>query len=197
MDAAHGLASGELVFGAGDPCNAEIHHPELAVVQQHDVLGFDIPVNHAVAMGMVEGFQDLGNEMDGLPAGQLAAPLVEVLPQGHAVHILHHDILEVVADRDVVDLYDVGVVEQRNGFGFVLEPPHQIRVVHQFLPQHLDGHFGSRRNRAVLRHDHRLVDIGHAAGPDQAFDPVEPIQRFADQIIHGAPPSVPRPAAAR
>ena len=51
------------------------------------------PVDDAVAVGVVEGAEDLGDEVDGLPAGDLAAPLVEVLPEGHALHALHNDIL--------------------------------------------------------------------------------------------------------
>ena len=75
MDAAHGLfAVLDLVLGPGDAGDAKVHHPQLAVVQQHDVLGLDVPVDDAVAVGVVEGAEDLGDEMDGLPAGDLAAP---------------------------------------------------------------------------------------------------------------------------
>ena len=94
VDAAHGLfAVLDLVLGPGDAGDAKVHHPQLAVVQQHDVLGLDVPVDDAVAVGVVEGAEDLGDEVDGLPAGYFAAPLVEVLPEGHALHALHHDIL--------------------------------------------------------------------------------------------------------
>ena len=94
VDAAHGLfAVLYLVLGPGDAGDAKVHHPQLAVVQQHDVLGLDVPVDDAVAVGVVEGAEDLGDEVDGLPAGYFAAPLVEVLPEGHALHALHDDIL--------------------------------------------------------------------------------------------------------
>ena len=94
VDAAHRLpAVLDLVLRPGDAGDAEIHHPQLAVVQQHDVLGLDVPVDDAVAVGVVEGAEDLADEVDGLAAGDLAAPLVEVLPEGHALHTLHDDIL--------------------------------------------------------------------------------------------------------
>ena len=112
VDAAHGLAGQQLVFGPGDAGDAEVHHPQLAARQQHDVLGLHVPVDHAVAVGVVQRLQDLGDKVDRLAAGQLAAPLVEVLAQGHAVDVLHHDILQPVCDRHVVHLDDVGVVEQ-------------------------------------------------------------------------------------
>ena len=54
MNTAHGLAAAQLIFGPGDPRDAKIHHPELAIVQQHDVLRLDVPVHHAVAVGMVK-----------------------------------------------------------------------------------------------------------------------------------------------
>ncbi len=86
-------------------------------------------------------------KVHGLPAGQPAAPLVEVLPQGHAVHIFHHDILQIIVDRNVVYLDDVGVVEQRDGLGFVLEAAHKLRVVHVLLPEHLDRHHSTGGHR--------------------------------------------------
>ena len=94
VDAAHRLpAVLDLVLRPGDAGDAEVHHPQLAVVQQHDVLGLDVPVDDAVAVGVVEGAEDLADEVDGLAAGDLTAPLVEVLPEGHALHTLHDDIL--------------------------------------------------------------------------------------------------------
>ena len=187
MDAAHGLAARELVLGPGDAGNAKIHHPQLAVVQQHDVLGLDVPVHHAVVVGMVQRFQDLRDKVDGLPAGQLAAPLVQILAQGHAVHIFHDDILQMVAHRDIIHLDDIGVVEQRDGLGLVLETAHKVGVVHELLPQHLNGHDRALRHRTARPHN-GLVDIGHAAGADELPHRVQTIQRFADQVIHGAPP---------
>ena len=195
MDAAHRLAAGKLVLGAGDAGNAEVHHPQLAVVQQHDVLGLDVPMHHAVAVGMVQRFEDLGDEMHRFPAGQPAAALVEVLPQRHAVHVFHHDILQLLADRDIVHLDNVGVIEQRDGLGFVLEAADEVGVVHELLPQHLDGYDRALRHRPARPHD-RLVDVGHAAGADQLPDGVQAIEGLADQIIHAPPPSAPRPAAA-
>ena len=78
-------------------------------------------------MDLDQGKRD---KVDGLPAGQLAAPLVQILAQGHAVHIFHDDILQMVAHRDIIHLDDVGVVEQRDGLGLVLETAH--KRIHKF-----------------------------------------------------------------
>ena len=197
MHTAHGFAVEGRIVRPGNARNAEIHHAQLAVVQQHDVLGLDVPVHHPVGVGVFQRLEDLGDEMHRLPAAELAAPLVEVLPQGHAVHIFHHDILQMVADRNVIHLDDVRVVEQRNGLGFIFEAPHQIRIVHTLLPEHLDGHHGALRHRAVVSQHDRLVDVGHAAGTDQLFDQIQAVQLSADQIIHGAPPAAQRPSGVR
>ena len=54
VHAAHGFAAGELVLGPGDARDAKIHHTQLAIVQQHDVLGLDVPVHHTVGVGMFQ-----------------------------------------------------------------------------------------------------------------------------------------------
>ena len=42
-------------------------------------------------------------------------------------------------------------------------------------------------HRAARPHN-GLVDIGHAAGADELPHRVQTVQRFADQVIHDAPP---------
>ena len=197
VDAAHCLAHQQLVVCPGDPCNTKIHHPQLPVVQQHDVLGLDIPVDHPVCMGVFQCLEDLRDKVHRFPAAELSSPLVQVLPQGHAVHVFHDDILQIVVDRHVIDLDDVGMVQQRDRLGFVFEAADQIRVVRVFLPQHLYRHHRAHRHRTVVSQHHCLVDVCHAAGADEFPDLVQPVQLFADQIIHDAPPWVPPASAGR
>ena len=197
MHAAHGLTGQQLIICPGNACDAEIHHAQLAIIQQHNILGLDVPVHDAVGVGMLQRFEDLGNEVHGLPAGKLTTTLVEVLAQGHAVHILHNDILQMVVDRNVVHLDDVGVVQQRDGLGLILEAAHKVRVVHIFLPQHLDSHHSAGGHRAVLSPHDRLIHIGHTTGADQLLHLVQAVQPLTDQVIHGAPPSALPPPAGR
>ena len=196
MYTAHRFAAIELVFGPGDACNAKVHHPQLAIIQQHDILGLDVPVDDAVAVGMLQRLEDLGDEMHRLPAGQFAPALVQVLAQGHAVHIFHYDVLQLVCDRYIVHFYDIGVIQKRNSLGLVLEPAHQIRVVHQLRAQHLDRYDGALGHRAAGSHCHCFIDIGHTAGADHLLHLVQSIQCFTDQI-HRHPPSALYPSAAR
>ena len=197
MHTAHRLAGQHLVICPGNAGDAEVHHAQLAVIQQHNVLWLDIPVHDAVGVGVLQRLEDLGDEVHSLPAGKLAAPLVEVLPQGHAVHILHDDILQMVIDRNIVHLDDIRVVQQRDGLGFVFKAAHKIRVVHILPPQHLDGHHSPGGHRAVLSPHDRLIHVGHAAGADQLLHLVQTVQSFTDQVIHGAPPSALLPPAGR
>ena len=92
---------------------------------------------------------------------------LKVLAQGHAVHIFHNDILQIIVHRNIVYLDDVGVVQQRDGLGFILKAAHKVRVVGVLLPEHLHRHHSTGGHRAVVAQHNRLVHVGHAAGADE------------------------------
>ena len=54
MHAAHCLAGQHLVICPGNAGDTEVHHAQLAVIQQHNILGLDIPVDDAPAVGMAQ-----------------------------------------------------------------------------------------------------------------------------------------------
>ena len=95
MDRAQGLLGQGAVPSGGDPGNAEIGHLDAAVPQHHDIVGLDVPMDDAPAVGMAQRLDDLGNEVQGLPPGQLIALALHVLLQRDAVDQLHDDILLV------------------------------------------------------------------------------------------------------
>ena len=76
--------------------DAEVGHPDAAVPQDHDVLGLDVPVDDATAVGVAEAPHDLGDEVQRLPPVQLA-PLFHILLEGDAVDQLHDDIFHIAA----------------------------------------------------------------------------------------------------
>ena len=76
--------------------DAEIGHLHAAVPQDHDVLGLDVPVDDATAVGVAEAPHDLGDEVQRLPPVQLA-PLFHILLEGDAVDQLHDDIFHIAA----------------------------------------------------------------------------------------------------
>ena len=159
--------------------------------QQHDVLGLDVPVDDALGMGMLQGTQNLGGEMDGFLPCQGSAALLEVFLQRDAVDIFHDDILHLVRDRDVVHLDNVGMVKDRDRFGLIFEASDQLFIIEKFLFQHLDRHRVA--GLGILA----TIDVCHTAHTDQALDQIAAVQLFADQIIHLSPPLIPRPSAAR
>ena len=59
------------------------------------VLGLDVPVNNATAVGVLERTEDLDDKVYGiLPVQHVFA--VDVIFQGNAVNVLHDDILHLV-----------------------------------------------------------------------------------------------------
>ena len=102
-----GHGAGRLVREARD---AEVGHLDGAVLKQHDVLRLDVAVDDAALVRVLQSAQHLRGEMERvLPFDD--ALTVDILLKGDAVDILHHDILDHVAEADVVHLYDVGVRE--------------------------------------------------------------------------------------
>ena len=191
MHRADGLVAHRLALGAGQPGNAEVHHLDGAVRQQHDVLGFHIPVDDALGVGVVQRAEHLRGKMHGLLPGERAAALFEVFLQRDAVHIFHNDVLELVRHRHIVHLDDVGMVQNGDGLGLVFETAHQFLVVQKLFFQNLDSHRVA--GLGILT----PVDVGHAAHADQVANEIPAVQTLADQIIHVVPPYPPHPSAER
>ena len=167
----HGLRR---VLQAG---NAEIGHLHAAVPQHHDVLGLNVPVNDAAAVGVLQGTHDLNDEVQGLPPVHLA-PTRHVLLQGDAVNKLHDDVLRVAAGGHVINRHDVGMGKLRHGAALVLEAAADLLVLRHVRLQDLDGH------HAVEPMALRLVNVGHSSGTDQLNDLVPIIQHFSYVLIH-------------
>ena len=113
------------VFQTGD---AEVGHLHASIPQHHHVLGLDVPVDDAPAMGMAQAPHDLGDEVQRLTPVQLA-PLFHILLEGDAVDELHDDILGIPAPGDVIHRDDVGMGELRDSLGFGVETTPEILVL--------------------------------------------------------------------
>ena len=55
---------GQRLSGVGKAGDAEIGHLHAAVTQDHDVLGLDVTVDDAPAVGMAQAAHDLGDEVE-------------------------------------------------------------------------------------------------------------------------------------
>ena len=189
MHRTDGLVAHHLALGAGETGDAEVHDLDLAVGQQHDVLGLDVPMDHAFPVGMIQGIQNLLGEMHHLFPGEGLAPPGHVLLQGDAVDVFHHDVLELVGDRHIEHLHDARVVQNGDGLGFILEPVDQLRILQKFLPQDL------HRDHTLVFQVHTFINVGHAAHAHQFLQQVAAVQLFAYQLIHLSPPfALPRSA---
>ena len=195
VDRTDRLVADGLALRAGEAGDAEVHHLDGTVRLQHNVLGLDIPVDDALGVGVFQRPQHLGGKVDDLFPGQGAAPLFQILFEGDAVDVFHHDILQLVGHRDIVHLDDVGMIQDRDGLRFIFETADQLLVVKEFFLEDL------HRNGVAGAHVTAFVDIGHAAHAEQTFNQIAAVQLSANQVIHLCPPLLdryfPRPTAVR
>jgi hypothetical protein len=155
----------EIIVAAQDrlrrPGQAEVQQlrPRLG---QHHVAGLEVPVDHTVPVGLVQGVRDLGGVAQGLVQGQ--GTLLEPVVQRLALQVLQDEVVGAVLVSDVVEDADVGMVQRRNGLGLTLEAQAQVGVLGEMLGQHLDGH------GAVEAGVPRPVHLAHPPGPQGAED---------------------------
>ena len=90
--------------------DAEIHDLDGAAVQQADVGGLDVAVQHPRPVGVLETAGDLQQDVDLALGGQLLAPLDDVV-EVFAVEELLHQIGNTVGDPQIVHGGDVGMLQ--------------------------------------------------------------------------------------
>ena len=88
---------------------AEIEDLDEAVAGDHDVLGFQVPVNDARGMSLGQPVGHLSANREQLAERKRTA--IELLPQRLSVHQLHDDERGGIAEPDLVDRHDVGMVQ--------------------------------------------------------------------------------------
>ena len=177
MHRTNGFVRHGLCFTLQESGNAEIGHFNGAVLQQHDVLGFDITVDDPLFMGALQGHQNLAGEVESfLPAdGPL---LLNILLEGDAIDKLHDDILDLIAKAHVIDLDNIGMVQHRNCLGLVPETAEKIAVVGELFLEDFNGY--PTAFHPVIS----LVHIGHAPHADELVDLVPAIQALSNESIH-------------
>ena len=175
-------ADGLICHGSGfvfrEPGDAEIRHLNGAVLQKHDILRLYIPVDNPFFMGVLKRRQDLAGKMHRfLPLDIVLA--LDIILQGDAVDILHDDILDPVAEADIVHLDDIRVGQHRDGLGLVFKPAHKFLVAKEFVLQNLNRH------HTVVDRVVRFIDIRHSANAQKVSDLIPAIQPFSGIFIHG------------
>ena len=108
VNASDSLIGSCLAFLTGELCNAEVHDLDSAVSEHHDVLWLDITVNYALVVSVLESTEYLYNEVNCvLPCEDLF--LLDIFLESDTVDVLHYDVLYLLGEAHVVNLYDIGV----------------------------------------------------------------------------------------
>lgn len=146
-----------------------VHQQHLAEVPEHDVLGFDIAMDHPLAVGECQRIGHFLEDGEQFPQRMVAEGvflplrhLVEHLLQGDSVHELHRvkDLI-VLVHAQLVERDDPRVLEPRHDPGLGHKPRHTVlvgRVQHHF---HRHRAFGRGLARAENR-SHRPICHGPA-----------------------------------
>src|SRR5205814_6573308 len=119
----------------------------VALVKE-DISWFDVAVNHAALVSIVDGLADGAKEVNDLGRGgkfSLLGCATDVVGQCLPLYIFHDHIgdgtlrLWRVRDLEVMDLHNVTMMHGGHDPGFPLEAFHKIRIVLQVSMEELDG----------------------------------------------------------
>ena len=165
--------------------DAEVCDLDAALVVEHHVVGLEVAVHDAAAVGEARGAQDLLGDVDRVLRRQrrvLADDRVERAP----VEELHRDVVGAAPLAAVVDADDVGMRERGGAGGLAAEALDELLVLGEALVEQLD------RDAAAELGVLGAVDLGHAAGANARHDPVAPVDHRArgNLEVHLAPPIV-------
>ena len=168
---------GQRIAFVHDPGDAEVHDLHGAVFQHHDVVGLDIPMDDAPAVGVFQSLGDLHGEMQRLLPVQHAL-LFHILLQGNAVDKLHNDEVGTFRGGNVINLDDVGMAQHGHGFALGMEPAAELLVPGKFVFQYFD------RDQPVQPMAASFIYNGHAASAEDLQNLVPVIQQPSNILIH-------------
>ena len=105
---------------------AEVEDLDDAIAGDHDVLGFQVPVDDAGRVGLGQPLGDLRRDRQDLAEGE-RGPGGE-LPKGLSFDELHGNEGSLIRFRDLEDGDDVGMGESGGGSGLALEPSQALGI---------------------------------------------------------------------
>jgi hypothetical protein len=148
--------------------DAEVDHLDEVFLafgtRQHDVLGFEVAMDDAVAVGRVQGAGDLSDHLSHLRRCEpVSGP--HPLAQVRAFDEFHgQEGGAVLGNVEVEHLNDVGVPQARHHLGLSAEAQDGVFVAGVLLVQRLDG---EQPRQARVRCG---VDLAHATSPQRMQD---------------------------
>ena len=168
----------------------EVEDLQRPIRRDHQVFRLEVSVHDAGAMRLGQAVGELRAEVHHL--GDREGPWTEPLPDGLALHQLHHHVVRALDARGlahVVDVDDVRMVQGGGGARLAVEAVQQLGV--RARTQDLDGHGPAQAGVA------RAVHLAHGPGSEAADHLVGADARAGRQGVchHFAPGgSVPRGA---
>ncbi len=162
-----------------------IGQPTARLRLEHNVARFDIPVQHAPAMGVIQGPADLRDQLDGFREHDpisLGAQLVEHLLQVAAGDESHHDVEHTRFAR-VEHLDDPGVLEAGSHNPLLQEALLEVWPVLQVGVHDLDGHLALQVGVVGA------VNLSHSAAAQESLQLVSS-KCFAGKLLHAAHSSI-------
>ena len=168
--------SGQSVALGHNAGNAEVRHLHRAVFQHHHIVGLDITVDNATAMGMLQSLADLHGKVQGLLPVQNAL-LLHVLLQADAVDQLHDDVIRIVGGGNIVHIDDIGMADHSDSLTLRMEAAAEFLVLGIFVLQNLDGH------QTVQTVAPGFIYNSHAANADDFQNLVPVVQQAANILI--------------
>ena len=131
-------------------------------------------MDDALDVRVAERAREIGEQRDGLRDARPfdATVALEHLPQTLALHVLHHEVEEIVGFTGGVDRDDVRVAQARHRACLTQEPLPRGRRRREIGRDDLDRHRPVERDVASEQH------LAHAAGAELALDVVSAGERL-------------------
>src|SRR5690606_34436672 len=164
---------------SGRPGDSEVGHFDPAVIPEKNVVGFDVPMDDLIVVGVSQCIADLGCDVNRF-LGRKRTAFLNVVFKSRSLHIFHHDVMDMSFPTHIADVHHVGRRQTGGRLRFPAEPPDKLRIVAERFIHHLDGHV------AVEQQILRLVHHGHAAAAHPVEDLI-PSPQLSPFHRHGHP----------
>ena len=142
---------GVVWIGGAARGDAKVHELHVACRSDDDIGRFDVAMDDAVLMRMVEGVRQLGAPARG--RFRIETIRGEPMRQLDSRHELHHDERVAIELADVVDGADVGMAQFRDGPGFAQKAIACRRRPRRILPEDFDRDLASKPRVTRAIHD--------------------------------------------
>ena len=118
---------GQCVALGHEPGNTEVRHLHRTILQHHNVMGLDIPMDNTTAVGVFQRLADLDAKMKGLFPVQHTF-FLHVLLQGNALDQFHHNIVRDFRSGNIVNRHNIGMAKHRNRLALRMEAAAELFI---------------------------------------------------------------------